>query len=201
MFKFDRDNPSKIVATSLIPIVPCHSTHTMIWTPGLKEFYTRRVFLIFTLNKKGRQVIRFYPLQKRKDKAPPAFAVVPNNSPYLDKKTTHLCFNHQNFKIIRPIRAVYYKTKWALDNQNLDYLPANLLTLLKHCYFTDLVEDEFINEMESKFEKLEKIIAKAENNSEEEEIDTALRIALSLCRQIFDRITEKIKKEVGHVQQ
>jgi len=192
VFKFDKEYPSKVVATSLISIVPDYRCDPMVWTPGLKEFQTRRVFIVCSVNRRGRNTFRFYPLNKQTDKAPPAFVVVPHDSPYIKDTTTHIVFDHKNFKIIRPLKAVYYKAKWALDRGELDWLPGNLLTLVKHCYFKDLIDDSFIENVEREFEKLEKMLARAEGNNFQGETEVCIRKAYKLCEKIF----AKIKKEV-----
>jgi|GEM_PF-3481847 len=193
MFKFDHENPSKVVATATVPIVPDHLCDPMVWTPELKEFQTRRVFIVCTVNRRGRSVFRFYPLNKREDKAPPAFVIVGHDSPYLEDPTTHKVFEHKNFMIIRPLQAVYYKAKWALDRGDMDWLPANLLTLIKHCYFNDLVDDSFIDEAEKQFLKLENILHRAEKTSFEKEAEVCIKKAFSLCEKIFNKIKEVVK--------
>ena len=196
MFRFDHDRPQKVVATASIPIYPDHRTTPMIWTPGLVEFQARRVFILCTVNQRGRQSMRFYPLQKKAGKAPPAFVVVKHDSPYVENPTTHVVFDHSNFKIIRPLKAVYYKARWAMERGELDWLPGNLLTLIKHCYFKDLIDDEFIGEVEKEFGRLENILARANGSDFQGEVDVCIRKAYILCEKIFQKITKEVKNYV-----
>lgn len=140
--------------------------------------------------------MRFYPLQKRADKAPPVFVLVGNNSIYIENPTTHIVFDHKNFKIIRPLKAVYYKTKWALKQGELDWLPGNLLTLVKHCYFKDIINDDFIAEVEKEFGRLESILARAEGSNYQGEVDVCVRKAYGLCEKIFQKIKKEVKNYV-----
>ncbi len=189
MFRFDRNNPSKIVATNLIEsIVPNHRSTPMIWTPNLQPFYSRRVFIICTINNKNRSVLRFYPLKKRNDLPPPSFVVVDNDNKYVNDPTTHVVLDHEDFKIIRPIKAVFYKSKWSLMRRQIDYIPVNLLTLIKHCYFKDLIDDEFLEQCQKEFEKIEKILLRAKSTNFEAEAEVCLNKSIEICNKIFTKI-------------
>jgi len=195
MFVFDKENPSKIVATSLIPIVPDHSTTPMVWTVGLREISSRRVFVVCTQTRAGRSSFRFYPLPKRADKAPPAFLIAPAESPWLDDPGTHICFRHPNFVICRPLKAVYFRVKWGLAKKQIDYLPANLLTLVKHLYFKDFISDEFIDSVQNDFKRVEKILLRAQKTNFDGEAEACINKSFQLCQKIFSKCREVVNYE------
>lgn len=193
MFKFSSETPSKAVLTATIPITPDWRTSPLVWTPERKEFQARRVFLVCTVTQRGRQSMRFYPLKKLDDRHPPGFVLVGHDHTLLEEKGTHVFFRHANFLIIRPLHAVFYKAKWSLERKEFEWLPQNLLTLIKHCYFQDLISDEVLEVAEKCFERLGKLIALAEETVNKGEAKAAGKGAFRLCEELF-RI---IKKEVG----
>ena len=193
MFTFDKEKPSKFVATACTKIVPSHESDPMIWTPDLKEFYTRRVFIVCSLNSRGRRSFRFYPLQKRNDRPPPAFCIVDKKNKWLSHTGTHRVFMHENFEIIRPLPAVIAKAKYSIKKKDIEYIPINLLTLVKHCYFQDLIDDEFIEKAERQFEKISSIIARAESTDSEGELEACIDRLFVLCNKILNEIEERVE--------
>lgn len=194
MFQFSREDSWKGVLTATTAIKPDHTSNPMVWTPGLKEFETRQVFLVCTKTaQNGRGSMRFYPLPKRTDRYPPCLVLVPLDHPLLNEKGTHVVYRHANFLIVRPLKAVFHKAQWALKRQELDWLPQNLLTLVKHCYFQDLITDRVLEVAEKRFERLGNLLALANHNSNEAEARNATKHALRLC----GKLLKIIRKEVG----
>lgn len=195
MFTFDKENPSKIVATSLLPIEPDWRCNPLVWTAELKPVQTRRVFIVCSVTRAGKQSFRFYNLRKDPAKPPPAFVVVPNDSKWLKDPLTHVCYRHSRFSIIRPLKAVFYKTKFALKRGDMDWLPANLLTLVKHCYFHNVIGDNFIDKIEQKFDRIDKMIARAMSSNFDAEVDACVRQAYNLSASIFKIITQRLDEK------
>lgn len=194
-FSFDKEQPSMFAAVKAMPVLhPNHACDPLVWTPQLANITTRRVWVVCSKTSKGRDTFRIYPLQKRSDAPYPAFVIVPVESPWVTNPTVHVVFTHKDFIICRPLIAVYYKAKTAIRRQELDYIPGNLLTLVKHCYFHDLVDDNFIDEITKIFEKLDKIIARTSSNFENE-VHVCQVKALRLCAYILDEINKKVKIE------
>jgi len=189
MFNFDKEKPSKFVATSLISIDSDKYCSPMVWTPGFQQVVSRRVYVVCSVNRNGYNSFRVYPLNRKKDKAPPAFVIVSRESKYAKDPYTHIVFEHKNFVVTRPLIAVYYKAKWALDKKILDILPGNLLTLVKHCYFKDLISDDFIEEAEKEFERLEKVLARA-NSPYYGEVQASIDRSYKICQKIFSKVKE-----------
>jgi hypothetical protein len=187
-FRFDKENPDKFVATAKMPIVPDWQCDPLVWTPRLEEFKTRRVYVLCSQNSKGRDVFRMYPLL-RKDDRYPAFVIVDNDDEWIDDHTTHIVFQHKNFSVIRPLVSVYYQAKSALKRRDLDYLPVNILTLIKHCYFKDIVDDSFIDDIQGQFEKLEKVLALAGGSNWEGESEVSYRMAIVICEKILRKVS------------
>lgn len=191
MFEFSSETPSKVVLTATIPIKPDWRSSPLVWTPERKEFQARRVFLVCTVTQTGRQSMRFYPLRKD-DRFPPAFVLVGHDHPLLNEKGTHIFFRHANFLIIRPLHAVFYKAKWSLEREEFEWLPQNLLTLIKHCYFQDLISDEVLEVAEKHFERLGKLIVLAEESTNQGEAGAAIKGAFRLCEELFRIIREEV---------
>lgn len=194
MFSFG-ENGDRIVATATVEIQPRGDTEPHIWTPELKPFRCRRVYMIFAETRRGRQTIRVYPLKPRSDKFPPAFVLVGNDSPYLTMPTTHVCLRHEAFSIIRPLNAVYYRAKWAVEKGRMDLAPDFILVLVKHAYFTDMLSDEAVEEVEGDFEKLEAILARMESTDYAGEAQACERALSRLCRRLLDKITDEITED------
>lgn len=195
IFSFSQEQPSMFAAVKAMPVLsPDHACDPLVWTPQLTNITTRRVWVVCSKTSKGRDTFRIYPLQKRTDAQHPAFVIVPVGSPWITNPTVHVVFTHKDFVIIRPLIAVYYMAKTAIRKGDLDYIPNNLLTLVKHCYFQELVDDNFIDEITKKFEKLDKIIARTSSNFENE-VHVCQIKALKLCLDILDEINKKVKIE------
>jgi len=195
MFNFDKDKPSKIIAVNTLPqITPDYRCDPLLWTPQLQPFYSRRIYILTTKNSKGRSVFRFYPLTPRDDATQPAFVVVSPESHWVTDPTTHICYQHKYFIIVRPLITVYYKAKSVMMRRKLEYIPGNLLTLIKHCYFKDLVSDKFVDKIQKDFDRLEKVIAYTASQ-EQGEARNAYRIALKLCTSILKQINKEVKIE------
>lgn len=195
VFSFDKEQPSMFAAVKAMPVLsPDHACDPMVWTPQLANITTRRVWVVCSKTSRGRDTFRIYPLQKRSDAPHPAFVIVPAGSPWVTDPTVHVVFTHRDFVIIRPLLAVYYKAKTAIRKGDLAYIPSNLLTLVKHCYFQELVDDAFIDEITKKFEKLDKIIARTSSNFEHE-VRVCQVMALRLCTDILTTINTKVNIE------
>lgn len=194
MFTFDKEKPDKFVAIKAMPqIVANHRCDPLVWTPQFQPITTRRVYVLCTQNSKYRNVLRCYPLRKR-DAPHPAFVVVPVDSEWVNHPATHVVFQHSDFIIIRPLIAVYFKAKTSISRKELQYIPSNLLTLIKHCYFKELLNDNFIDEVQKQFEKLEKLINLTSSNWENESRVSEVK-ALQLCQKILNKINKEVHIE------
>jgi hypothetical protein len=191
MFSFSGE---KIVALNRIGNIETDFHYDpLVVTSELKPVSTERVFMVFGKTRKGRDVIRVYPLQRVPDKPYPAFSVSPIGAKELDDKTTHRCFVHKDFVIVRTLSDVIMKAEDALKRRDLDYLPLNLLTLIKHCYFNDLLDDSFIASVEKDFTRVEKLLARTRSNFVSESRVSA-KLAVRTCERILLCVKEVIEK-------
>lgn len=194
VFTFQKENPDKFVAIKAVPqIAANHRCDPLVWTPQFQQVTTRRVYVLCTQTGKGRNTFRVYPLQKR-DAPHPAFVIVPVNSPWVTHPATHVVYQHSDFTIIRPLIAVYYKAKTAIKRGELQYIPGSLLTLVRHCYFKEMIDDAFIDNIQKQFEKLEKLVALTSSNWENE-AHVSNQKALQLCGKILEKINKGVKIE------
>jgi len=184
MFEFDVEKPSKVVATSTIQIVPDRGCDPPIWTPGLRAFYSRRVFIVCSVDWFNRRAMRFYPLQDQPGKPIPAFVIVEKESPLLNEFATHVCYEHEWFKIIRPLRTIYYRAKETLRRGDIIHLPANLRTLARHLHRYEVINDELLHEVETETDKAYQITE-----------SHAIR-AYRWCERLFELLEKEVKPYV-----
>lgn len=195
MFSFSKENPSKIVALSGLTITASWNCDPMVWTPQFQDVTTKRVFVLCSKNSKGRDVFRVYPLNVDKNKPFPPFVILPHEHEILKRRTTHICFEHKNFVITRPLLALYYRTKINIDRKNLDFLPDNLLTLIKHCYLKDVIDDNILYKVESRFDKISKILPRLEKTEFQGEAEVCRTKIFEICKHIFKDIEKYVEKE------
>jgi hypothetical protein len=104
-------------------------------------------------------------------------------------------FNNLNFSIPyygESVTTYYDKAKTTIAAGDLKNIPGAIYELIKQCYFKDMIDDIFVDEVQNTFEKLDKIITRTQSNWEHES-STAKTKALELCKEMLDEISDKAK--------
>lgn len=104
-----------------------------------------------------------------------------------------------DIKIIEPnltveIKDIYNKIKIDIINNKLKDVIDGLLTLIRECYSKDIIDNEFVETIKDRLDRLEKVIGyTSSDNSNESKIaeDKSLRI----CNEILININKQAKIE------
>jgi hypothetical protein len=196
MLTFSSENPSRLVATSCVAIVGCATSIPMVWTREHRPVTTRRIYIVCSQTRAGHPALRVYPLQRDPTKPPPAFVIVPHAHPLANDEGTHLVLRHDNFLLIRPLVAIYYRARWAVRRREV-VAPELLLTLVRHCYLRDLIDDEFVAQVEKKFDKLSALIARAEGTNFEGEREAASLAVGRVCLSVLEALAQALSQKKG----
>ncbi len=191
-FSYKRDNSDKIILLNTVDeIEPNYKTKPVIMTAcGEVIKSTSRIMIHLSLTKKGNPSLRIYPLKKLENMSPPSFVFIKNDNPIKKSRGTYICLETEEYAIVRPLLAVLRKAEWNISQRDIQWAASSIITLLRHCYFSDIIDDNFIDKTEKDFSRLEKIISRHESTTYRGEKRNCSLLALKICEKLLKKIKE-----------